>query len=103
VGGLPVTARPDDPAVCELRNLGPRSAEWLGRVGIDRLSDLEAVGAEGAYRRLADAGIGRLSLVMLWALEGALQDVDWRDLPPEERERLRAARAGLLPPGPRGS
>lgn len=86
----------DDPPVGELRNLGPRSVERLRDVGIERLSDLEAAGAVGAYERLVAAGGRGLTVMMLWSLEGALRGVDWRDLPPADRRRLSAVRAALL-------
>jgi len=75
----------------DLRNLGPASERALAGVGITTPEQLGEVGAVEAYRRLADAGHPHLTVTMLWALTGALAGVDWRDLPVDERERLRAA------------
>ncbi|MGY1813777.1 TfoX/Sxy family protein [Blastococcus sp. SYSU D00820] len=88
---------PADPAprrLRDLRNLGAASEAALARVGIRTPEDLDEVGAAEAYRRLADAGTPRLSTVFLWALEGALLDLDWRVLPAGRKAELRRA-AGL--------
>jgi DNA transformation protein len=73
----------------DLPNLGPRSEEWLRSVGITDVAMLAEVGPVEAYRRLLDAQIRGLSLNALWAMEGALEGVDWRLLPPERRQELR--------------
>ena len=73
-----------------LRNLGPTSAAWLAEVGIHTLEDLRAVGSVAAYRAVR-AHRGETSLNLLWALEGALLDLDWRELPPGLKAELRRA------------
>ena len=73
-----------------LRNIGPKSARLLREVGIDSPEDLGEIGAVAAYRRLKFFNPRSVSLNMLWALEGALTDRDWRDIPPEMKDRLRA-------------
>lgn len=71
----------------DLRNLGPASERMLQEAGIDSPEQLDALGAVEAYRRAVAAG-GRPSLNLLWALEGALLDLDWRALPAEHKEQL---------------
>jgi DNA transformation protein len=73
-----------------LRNIGPKSATLLRAAGIDSTKDLREIGAVAAYRRLRFVEPRTVSLNMLWALHGALTDRDWRDIPPEERDHLRA-------------
>ena len=80
----------------DLRNLGPRSEQLLAEVGIGTPEELDEVGAAEAYRRLTEAGIPGLTRTMLWALAGALLDLDWRDLPPELRRDL----GRQVPPAP---
>ncbi len=72
----------------DLRNLGPRSEQLLAEVGIGTPEELDEVGAAEAYRRLTEAGIPGLTRTMLWALAGALLDLDWRELPPGVRAEL---------------
>lgn len=62
----------------------------LAAVGVHTAAELEALGAAEAYRRLREAGVPGLSRNMLWAMEAALLDIDWRDLPPQIRSQLLA-------------
>jgi len=73
-----------------LRNIGPKSATLLRAAGIDSAENLREIGAAAAYRRLKFVEPRRVSLNMLWALQGALTDRDWRDIPPAEKARLQA-------------
>lgn len=74
-----------------LKNIGPASARQLREVGIDSAAALRRIGAVDAYRRLKHAFPREVTLVMLYALEGALRDCHWNRLPPGVSERLRAA------------
>lgn len=62
-----------------LRNLGPKSRSWLAEVGIENRADLARVGIIEAYCLVAERR--PVSLVLLWALWGALHDQDWREVP----------------------
>ncbi|WP_312932256.1 TfoX/Sxy family protein [Pseudomonas sp.] len=70
-----------------LKNLGKTSTQWLHAVGIHTISDLRRLGAVGAYRAVQLRGF-RVSKVLLYAIEGALQDVHWNDLPAERKQAL---------------
>jgi DNA transformation protein len=61
----------------------------LAAAGIRTVAELRAVGAVAAYRRVRFARSGQASLVLLYALEGALTGVRWDRLPTATRERLR--------------
>ncbi|WP_188196131.1 TfoX/Sxy family protein [Nonomuraea sp. SYSU D8015] len=74
----------------DLRNLGPKSEEWLALVDIREPQQLLEVGPVEAYRRLQDAAVPGLSLNALWALEGAVADIDWRHIPAERKQELLA-------------
>ena len=87
----------------KLRNLGPKSAAWLRQVGLRTRADLEAAGTVEAFMRVKRAGF-KPSMNLLYALEGALLDCHWQDVPQARREQLVAeaeAAIALLPP-PRG-
>ena len=87
----------------KLRNIGPKSSAWLRQVGLRTEDELRAIGALEAFIRVKRAGF-KPSLNLLYALEGALMDCHWQDVPSERRsELLIAADAAiaLLPP-PRG-
>jgi DNA transformation protein len=74
-----------------LKNIGPASVRQLREVGIANEAALRKLGAIPAYRRLKHAFPREVSLVMLYALEGALRDCHWNRLPPGVKEMLRAA------------
>jgi DNA transformation protein len=76
-------------SLISLRNIGPKSAQWLKAVGIQTTDDLYEVGVLEAYRRAKSAYPDKVSVNMLYALQGALLDLPWNDLPPDMREKLR--------------
>jgi DNA transformation protein len=80
-----------------LKNIGPASVRQLCEVGIEDAAALRRLGALAAYRRLKHAFPRQVSLVMLYALEGALRDCHWNHLPPAVKERLKAAAAKAKP------
>ena len=88
-----------------LPNLGPKTARMLEEVGIATVAELRAIGAVAAWRRIKFAYPKRVSLVGLYALEGALRGCPWTGLSDKVREELRRragadpvnARAGPLP------
>ena len=80
-------------ATSEIRaglNLGPKSTTWLNAIGIFSLDDLRRVGAVPAFLELRRAGF-RVSIVMLYALEGALTGTHWLTVKPERKHELLAA------------
>ena len=84
----------------KLRNIGPKSAAWLRQVGLRSRDDLAAVGAVEAFMRVKRAGF-KPSLNLLYALEGALLDCHWQDVPEARRSELvlaADAATALLPP-----
>ncbi len=59
-------------------------------MGIADAATLDAVGAVEAYARVCAAHPRATTEVLLWALFGALVDLDWREVPAAEKARLRA-------------
>lgn len=72
-----------------LSNLGRTSVMWLHAAGIHNLAELRRRGAVNAWLAVKGRGF-RVSRVLLYALEGALQDCDWRSLPVERKAELLA-------------
>lgn len=70
-----------------LRNIGPKSSAWLRQVGLHTREDLAAAGPVDAYMRVRRAGF-RPSMNLLYALEGALQDCHWQEVPEARRQQL---------------
>lgn len=84
----------------KMRNIGPKSAAWLRQVGLRSLEDIAAIGTVDAFMKVRRAGF-KPGLNLLYALEGALLDCHWQDVPEARRSALvQAAEAAtaLLPP-----
>lgn len=71
----------------QLKNLGMATVNILRAIGITTFSELHEIGAVEAYRRIKSRNIN-VSKVMLYALQGALMDVHWNDLPPDLKNQL---------------
>lgn len=87
----------------KMRNIGPKSAAWLRQVGLRTPEDLADAGPLEAFMRVKRAGF-KPSLNLLYALEGALCDCHWQEVPPARRAQLvEAAEAAIAQlPAPRG-
>ncbi len=72
-----------------LKNLGPKSGQWLREVGITTIGELERIGPVVAYR-LVRQQQKNAGLNLLWALAAGLKDLDWRDLTDEQKDHLRS-------------
>jgi DNA-3-methyladenine glycosylase I len=86
-----------DQSIDTLKNLGPISAGWLKAVGIRRRRDLARVGAVGAYVLLRNHGY-RATLNLVYAIEGALHDVDWKRLSVRRKDELKQAAVNAVQP-----
>ena len=75
-------------SVTELRNLGPRCAEWLGVIGIHDEDSLRRIGAVAAYRELVVREVVKPHRMLLYALAGALDEVDCLKLSPARKREL---------------
>ncbi|MCB9461259.1 MAG: TfoX/Sxy family protein [Anaerolineaceae bacterium] len=78
-----------------IKNIGPKSESWLNDIGIFTVDDVEVIGVVEVYRRLK-LSRPNISLVMLYALQGAVMDMHWQEIPDDVREDLIAkAKAAL--------
>jgi DNA transformation protein len=78
-----------DRPIAVLKNLGPSSARDLAAIGIESEAQLREIGAIEAWRRLNAQRKNSYTIVGLYALAGALEDVIWGELPIPFREQLR--------------
>jgi TfoX C-terminal domain len=76
--------------ISKMRNLGPKSEAMLAKIGVNSSFDLEHLGAVEAFKRL-QASEEKVSLLMLYAMHGALTDQAWEMLPPDEKQALKLA------------
>ena len=71
-----------------LRNLGPKSGQWLRDAGITTIAELDRLGPVVAYR-LVKQRQPKASLNLLWAMAAGLKGKDWRELTEATKKRLR--------------
>ena len=76
-------------SLSSLMNIGSATERWLNEVGIYTEGDLEAVGAVEAWTRLKRARPDEVTLVGLYALQGALLGIPWNALPEDLKERIK--------------
>lgn len=72
-----------------MRNIGKEMARKLTAAGIGSPEELTAAGSKQAYVRLKIL-YPQVCLVHLYALEGAIQNVDYNRLPEETKADLKA-------------
>lgn len=70
-----------------LKNLGKTSSQWLHAVGIHSATDLRKMGSVGAFQAVRKRGF-RATKVLLYAIEAALLDIHWNDLPIDRKNAL---------------
>jgi len=70
-----------------LPNLGPKSVQFLLAAGIATRAELAGMGSVAAYLKIKKME-PRASLNLLWALEGALTGLHWREVAKEHRTSL---------------
>ena len=70
-------------------NLGPKSREWLARIGVYSLDDVVKLGVVETYKRVKAAHPEKVTLNMLWGLQAALLDIPWNQLPADIKDQLR--------------
>ena len=72
-----------------MKNIGPVSLGWLQEIGVLTIEDLRRIGSVPIYIELRKLHT-KISLNLLWALEGAILDIDCRELSQERKKELRA-------------
>ncbi len=74
--------------IASLKNLGPKSAELIVAAGIDGPDEIRRLGAAVVFHRVKSRFPGSTSLNLLWALQAALMEVHWHEVPEEIRTQL---------------
>ena len=75
----------------KLRNVGPKLASKLVEAGIDTPEKLKQAGAKKAFARMYPSGdsYGDFNAAYLYALEGAIRDCDWLDIPAKLKQEYK--------------
>ena len=75
----------------QLRNVGPKLAAKLVEAGIDSPEKLRQVGAKKAFEKMYATGDahGDFNAAYLYALEGAIRDCDWLEVPDKLKQEYK--------------
>ncbi|MBY0422107.1 MAG: TfoX/Sxy family protein [Parvularculaceae bacterium] len=73
----------------DLLNLGPVMEERLAAVGVDTAEEMARIGAVECWRRLRFAHGKQVTLIALYAMDAAIDGVDWRSLGEDRKAALR--------------
>lgn len=79
-------------------NLGPKSSAWLLEAGIKSLGQVRALGPIEVCRRLRQSG-RPVSVLMAYALEGAVMGCHWNAIPWETKQFLKTEFARMKAAG----
>jgi DNA transformation protein len=72
-----------------VKNIGPKSKQWLASIGVHTLDDVVNLGVVETYKRVKAAYPEKVSLNLLYALQAAIFDLRWNELPPDIKEELK--------------
>lgn len=75
----------------QLRNVGPKLAAKLVEAGINTPEKLQRMGAKEAFKKMYATGdsYGDFNAAYLYALEGAILDCDWLDIPEKVKQEYK--------------
>ena len=75
----------------QLRNVGPKLAAKLIEAGIDSPEMLRKIGSKKAFEKMYPAGdaYGDFNAAYLFALEGAIRDCDWLEIPEKIKQEYK--------------
>jgi DNA transformation protein and related proteins len=74
-----------------MKNMDPKSSEWLAAVGIHSLDEVAQLGVVETYKRVKVAYPEKVTLNLLWGLQAALLNLPCaaRELPWDIKNELR--------------
>jgi hypothetical protein len=97
--------KPDGRRISETKNLGPACEADLNAVGILTAADLNRLGPQDAFIQML-AGRVRLrrsakcdNASYLYAMYGAVHDLDWRDIPDDAKEKFKSSQQNFASQG----
>jgi DNA transformation protein len=72
-----------------MKNIGPKSSDWLASVGVNNLDAVARLSVMETYIRVKAAYPEKVSLNLLYGLQAALLDLPWNELPPDIKAELK--------------
>ncbi|HAV78639.1 MAG TPA: competence protein TfoX [Anaerolineae bacterium] len=72
-----------------MKNLGPKSREWLASVGVHSWDDVARLGVVETYKMVKEAYPEKVTLNMLYGLQAGLLEIPWNELPQDIKDELK--------------
>ncbi|MFK7769956.1 MAG: TfoX/Sxy family DNA transformation protein [Mariniblastus sp.] len=97
--------RKDIRKISEMRNLGPACEKDLNAAGIHTAEQVIKLGVEGTFIKMLNGRLekGRsascCNAAYLYAIHGAIHDIDWRGLPEKKKNEYKSFAAELRESG----
>ena len=85
----------NDTPILELRNLGPACQEQLAEIGVHTAGDIRKLGVKDTFelmmrtRMQNGKGGSCFNATYLYALYGAVNDLDWREVPEKKKDEFK--------------
>ena len=76
-----------------LKNIGKATEKWLNNIGVYTRQDLEDIGVTLIYKVLKFNYPSKITPNLLYALQGAVDDINWQELPEDVRDQLKLSAA----------
>lgn len=98
-------SQPDNRRISEMRNLGPSCERDLNEAGIHTAQEVLDLGVEQTFLRMLISrkqqgrGAGCCNAAYLYAIHGAVHDLDWRDVPEDLKLHYKSFTAELRESG----
>jgi len=73
----------------DLPNIGRVLAKKLNIIGITNKNELKTIGSENAIIKIFTIEKNGACLIMLYALEGAIQGIRWHNLDEDKKQELK--------------
>lgn len=102
---MAIKKRTDERRISEMRNLGSACERDLNAVGINTAQPLIDLGAESAFTLMLQGRQQRgrsatgCHATYLYALYGAIHDIDWRELPQRKQDEFKGLTAEMRQSG----
>ena len=95
----------DTRSISEMRNLGPACEADFVAAGITTAEQIKRLGAEGAFIAMLNGRLeqGRstkcCNAAYLYAIYGAIHDLDWREIPEPKKKQFKKLTAEMRESG----
>ena len=91
----------DQTPLIKLKNIGPVCQQQLQSIGVYTAGDIRKLGVERVFEKMIrsrienEAAISCLNASYLYAMYGAIEGLDWRQIPEEKKDEFKAYTARL--------